>query len=216
MIKAVLLDFDGTLVTRDILDILTGLQGKAAEAQSEQINRDFHAGKIAGLSPLIARINLLRGLTLKQIDAKLGEGSYLMPGAGALTDYLHDNGIISILTSGNIQPALEYYQRHLKLDYVFGSRVRVQGGVIEGISVADYPGTQFKLTESRKLLEGLGISAAETCAIGDSPGDRPLFEFAGTSIAINPKGGIEKDTGYVIHDDLSQAITIIDRLRANS
>jgi phosphoserine phosphatase len=139
-----------------------------------------------------------------------------MPGARRLIDYLHNNGIVTILASGNILPVLEYYQREvgLRLDYIVGSRPRIQDGVLEGISAEDYSDPDFKLFESRKILEALDISAAQTLAIGDSPGDQSRFEFAARSIAINPKQGIERYADYVIKNDLIQAIPIIEQLNS--
>jgi phosphoserine phosphatase len=209
--KAVLLDFDETVITGDLSVLLCELNGKGAEARSSLAA--FQRGQGKGLPGLVERINLMKGLTLKQVEDLISRDNMLMPGARELTDYLHDNGIISILASGSILPALEYYQREfLKLDYVIGSRVRVSDGVIEGITVEDYSDKDFKLFESKKILEALGIDAADTLAIGDSLGDRTRFEFAGHAIAINPKGGVEAFANAVIHDDLAQAIPIIQKL----
>lgn len=58
--QALLLDFDGTLVTRDMLSEATDLVGKKAE--SELLDRQFQSGQLPGLSALIARINLLKGV----------------------------------------------------------------------------------------------------------------------------------------------------------
>ena len=58
MIKAVLLDFDGTLVTKDILDVACKIVGK--DTESKKLNEEFNSGKTSGLDALIKRINLLR------------------------------------------------------------------------------------------------------------------------------------------------------------
>lgn len=210
MIKALLLDLDGTLVDADMTVVIAGIAGKAKDV--DQNNQDFHTGVSIGLTGLISSINLLKGISLDQIDEKLSEGDYLMPGARELASFLHENGIISILASGSILPVVEYYQRVLKLDYAIGSRPRIRDGVIEGISEEDYPDPDFKLFESKKILEALGIRPEQTVAIGDSPGDKSRFIFAGTSIAINPKGGVEEFADHVIKDDLARAIPIIKGL----
>lgn len=58
MIKAVLLDFDGTLVYKDILDVACRIVGK--EEESKKINQDYLNGKITGQTSLIKRINFLK------------------------------------------------------------------------------------------------------------------------------------------------------------
>ena len=52
-------------------------------------------------------------------------------------------------------------------------------------------------------------------AIGDSPADKAIFKFAGRSIAINPKGGTEEFADYIIRDDLSKAINILNTLHTD-
>lgn len=210
MIKAVLLDFDGTLVRRDILDVVCGIVGK--ESESERINREFHAGARQGLDALVERINFLKGVSQDQIDATLRDEAYLMPGAQELMDYLNSRGIVTILNSGNIMPVLSTYQRMLGITYIVGSEPIMSGGVIQGISESQFSGHNFKLVGTERILSDIGILSSETVAIGDSPADLPVFEFSGTSIAINPKGAIEEYADYVINGDLRDAIEIIERL----
>lgn len=210
MIKAALLDLDGTLLNADMSVVIAEIAGKQNEVHQNNLN--FHNGVTKGLTGLIDSINLFKGITLDEINDKLSKQDYLMPGAHELLKFFRDNGIISILASGSILPAVEYYQKVLDIDYVIGSRPRIRDGVIEGISEEDYPDPDFKLFETKKILEALNIDAAETVAIGDSPGDRSRFQFAATSIAINPKGGIEELAKHVITDDLSKAIPIIKGL----
>jgi phosphoserine phosphatase len=210
MIKAVLLDLDGTLVRADMSEVVAEIAGKKDEVHHNNLN--FHKGTTKGLAGLIVSINLIKGITLRQIDKKLAEQDYLMPGARELLDFFRGNGIVSILASGSILPVVEHYQAVLGLDYAIGSRPHIRDGIIEGISEEDYPDSDFKLFETKKILEALHINPSETVAIGDSPGDRSRFEFAGTSIAINPKGGIEALADHVIIDDLSKAIPIIKEL----
>lgn len=210
MIKAVLLDFDGTIVTKDILDVVCGIVGKQEE--SDKINKDFHAGKLTGLTPLITRINFLRGVSVPQIQKKLDEEAYLMKGAKEFLDYLNKHAIISILSSGNIIPILKYYQNLLGINHIVGTRPKMNGDTILSISEEDFPRRDFKVTGVKEILQKLSIKPEETLAIGDSPADKSMFEFAGASIAINPKNNIEKFTDYVIENDLSKTIPIIVKL----
>lgn len=106
-IRAVLIDFDGTTVTHDMLDVLCDLNGKQAE--SSRLNQLFHRGEINGITGLIQRINLLQGISVKQIHEKIAQNMYLMPGAEAFFTYLKAGAITSILHSGNIIPVLDIY-----------------------------------------------------------------------------------------------------------
>lgn len=210
VIKAVLLDFDGTLVKEDLLSVLAEIVGK--REYSEHLNEDFQKGIKPGLVGLIERINLLQGISLTQVEEKLHEENYLMQGARELLDYLRQNNIITILASGSILPVLAYYQKLLGINYIVGSSPKIKENTIVGISEEDFPHYDYKLFESKKILQCLRIHPLETVAIGDSPGDKSRFLFAGKSIAINPKEGIELFADYVIENDLTRAVAIIEEL----
>lgn len=141
MIKAVLIDFDGTLVTRDILDILCGIVGK--EKESEQINREFLNGLRTGHTSLVERINLLKGVTLSEIASVLEKEMYLTKGAKELLDFLNRKHIVSILNSGNLVQVLQYYQKILGISYVVGTNPKMAGEMIVGISEADFSSKDF-------------------------------------------------------------------------
>jgi phosphoserine phosphatase len=50
----------------------------------------------------------------------------------------------------------------------------------------------------KEIIEKLGAPKKNIHAIGDSAVDIPVFELAGTKIAINPKGGIENNADIVL------------------
>ncbi len=208
-VKIVLIDFDGTLVKRDVLDILCGVVGKKKE--SELLNREFHDGLRDGRSSLIKRINFLKGVTLGEIKTVLDREMYLTNGAKQLLRFLNMQGIVSILHSGNIIQVLQYYQKALPIRYVVGTQPQMDGDRIVGIGELDIP-RNFKLQEIQKILEILSIKPQESLAIGDSPADKKVFEYAGASIAINAKSEIEAYATYAIKDDLRNAIPIIKNL----
>lgn len=208
MIKAVLSDFDGTLVSKDMLDVVCQITGK--EQESERLNKEFHEGKLTGQDSIIARINLIEGVTLSQIREKLKENTFLIDGATEWIKFLKDNHIIFILYSGNITPILEYYQKLLGITYIVGRETKINNGTIIPVGLDDFPIIKFKLSGIKSILDSLSIKPEETLAIGDSIADIPIFEFAGRSIAINPKGEeIKKIATYIIEEDLTEAINII-------
>lgn len=212
-IRAAIIDFDGTITTQDMSDVLADLVGKRAEG--ERLNKLFHEGKLDGLSGLVQRINFLKGVSVADLRAIVAQNDYLMPGAIELFEYLKSHGIVSIIASGNTIPLLEIYQRRLGADFLVGSRPKMTGDIIDHISVEDYSGHDFKARDSREVLARLGIPHDVVIAIGDSPADRGLFELAAKSIAINPKAGVELYADYIIRDDLAAVIPILQNLTAS-
>lgn len=210
MIRAVILDFDGTLVQHDMLDEACSIVGKQAE--SERLNKDFIDGKTVGVHALVERINLLRGTPIQLIREKVLENPHIAKGARDLIDYLHDHHIVIIIASGNITPILEAYQQLLGASYIVGTTPQIMNGKIMSITEAERTAQGHKLEGVKDVLSRLGISPQEALAIGDSPADKKVFEFVGTSIAINPKGSIERYATHAIEQDLSRAVPIIKSL----
>ncbi len=83
--KIFLSDFDGTLVNKDILDIICGINGK--ELESKILNEEFIAGKREGLPTLKQRIDFLKGVTKQQIADKLNQNDFLIDEALNLFDF---------------------------------------------------------------------------------------------------------------------------------
>tara|TARA_Y100000310_G_C20700703_1_gene829604 strand:- start:7842 stop:8480 length:639 start_codon:yes stop_codon:yes gene_type:complete len=209
IIQAALLDFDGTLVTEDLLDILCGLVGK--EELSAKINEEFHNGEIGGVESLIQRLDLLQALSLEDVNNKLRENSYLREGTTELLEYFKERGIKTILNSGQIIPVLQFYQSLLSVDYIVGTHPEIRDGSIYGISPEHPIERGFKLKGCRAILDELGIPKEHVIALGDSPSDRKAFDYSALSIAVAPKGGIEEYADHVIQQDLREAIPIIKR-----
>lgn len=208
-ICAALVDFDGTTVKKDILDVLCTLLGPHRGRQSRAINKRFHDGELDKIDALTQRINLLDGLQARQIWRELRKNFFLREGARELTAFFRDNGIVSILNSGQIMQTLLIYQHELGINHVVGTHPLVEHGVIRGIP-ADRPIIPtFKLDGCKVILDKLGIDPEEVVAIGDSLADEDLFRFAGLSIAVSPKDGIKDIADHVIRENLRDAISII-------
>lgn len=211
-IRAAVLDLDGTLVTTDTLDELCALAGYGR--QSEELNRRFLDGTATGIASLMTRINFLAGLPLSTVEDWLAANPRLMPGARQLFEYFRAHRIVSVIASGSILPVLQSYRRLLGADYVLGPAPPVRNGVITSFLPEHYPPQGFKLCWSSELLGRLGISWDETVVIGDSPAERAMFELAGLSIVINPKGGVEAQADLVLHGDLAPALEAISAQQA--
>ena len=209
-IKAIVVDFDGTITTSDVLSILCDLVGKREE--SENLNKLFNEGKLGGLEALVQRINFLKGLSVEQIRSVVSENDYLQRGALEFFGFLRENNIVSIIASGSIMPLLEVYKEKLGADYLIGSKPIVENDRIVSISEKDYSGEDFKVRDLKAILDKLNISLDSVVAIGDSPADKGIFELSAKSIAINPKGNIGEYADYVIENDLSKVIPILKDL----
>lgn len=201
-------DFDGTLVYRDILDVVCGIVGK--EKESKKLNEEFISGKREGLPTLKKRIDFLKGVSFKDIKSLLDKNSYLIDGAIELFSYLRANNFITVLHSGNILPVLKYYQNLLGIDHIVGTLPRMDGDIIIGIELSDFKGKNFKVDGCKKIIERYNVEKDSVIAIGDSPSDLGVFSLAKTKIVINPKGGIEKYADFIVEKDLNEVIKFLE------
>lgn len=205
--KIFLFDFNGTIVTENILDVICEIVGKKEE--SRLINEKVRRGEVKRLESLCDRINFLKGVSYQKIKEKLSKETYLRKGTIELFDYLKRNNFITILSSGNITPVLKYYQELLNIDYVFGTKPKMNGETIEQIDISDFSSKDFKYDACLNVIDKLKVDKSEIYGIGDSIVDKKMLSLAGHKFAINPKGGLEKFVDIVIQDDISDVIKYI-------
>lgn len=205
--KIFLFDFDGTLVTEDMLDCVCDIVGKKQE--SIDINKKVINGEVTGLEPSCSRINFLKGVSYNQIKEKINSNNYLQNGAIQLFEELNKRGFITVLSSGNILPILKYYKELLNIDYIFGSQPKMENNIIQGITINDFEGDDFKYNSCLEIINKYNAKKENIFAVGDSYVDIGMLSLAGHSFAINPKGGIEKEVDYTINS-LSEIIKYLD------
>ena len=205
--KIFLFDFDGTLVTEDMLDCVCDIVGKKQE--SIDINKKVINGEVTGLEPLCSRINFLKGVSYNQIKEKINYNNYLQNGAIQLFEELNKRGFITVLSSGNILPILRYYEELLNINYIFGSKPKMENDIIEGITINDFEGSDFKYNACLEIINKYNAKKENIYGVGDSYVDIKMLKLAGHSFAINPKGGIEKEVDYTINS-LTDIIKYLD------
>ena len=198
MKKIFLFDFDGTLVTEDILDVMCDIVGKKEE--SIELKTKLIHVLIQWYGPLCTRINFLHGVTYQQMKDKLDENNYLRDGVVELFKTLNDKGYITVVSSGNIEPVLRYYQELLNITYVFGSKPDMDGDKILGILESSFRSHDFKYEACLDVIHQYDEEEKKVYGVGDSAVDISMLSLADVKFAIDPKGGLEKHVDYVIHD----------------
>lgn len=194
--KNILIDFDGTLTSFDVLDYLAECNGTGNE--SARLKVLSQSGKIKGLRALENRIDLLRGMSSESILAFLSKKEVLRPGYGHLTELVKKYNLNLIIISGNIEPVIKYYAEVLGANEIFCTEVGV-----------DHKGSILGMKHFNKSIENVSnfflknnLEPSETIAVGDDIFDIPFFEFSNLSVAFNAKRNVKNVANFDVEGDL--------------
>ena len=187
-VPLVAFDFDGTLSASE----MTVLLGKAvgAEDRMAAVTERAMAGELPYAESLRERVALLEGLSVQAADRAL-EGVELRPGAAAVLSALADAGVATAVLTGGFErgvgAALE--RAGVGVDRVVANRLVVADGTLTG-AVSGPLAEGTKDAALADLAEELGVSMADTVAVGDGANDRPMLAAAGFAVGYEPKPAV--------------------------
>ena len=214
MIKALVFDFDGTLVTHDLLDYVCEINNK--KDVSQQINLAFQKGEVLGNDALIKRINLLEGISLTQLNQYLQNTSFLRTGAIQVFNYAKACNLTTIINSGNIIPILNFYKNILGADYILGNYPFIHSGVISRFPKEQAIKPHRKYSQLAQFLTKLLIKWSEIISIGNGPDDVPIFKRSAIAISIGNNNEVARHSQYHIDTNMAEIIPIINKHLSNT
>jgi phosphoserine phosphatase len=198
-----LADMDSTMIGQECIDELAAEIGK--KPQIAAITERAMRGEIAFEPALRERVAVLAGLTETHIARVIAKRITLTPGARVLVQTLRRDGVHCILVSGGftlftsvIADRIGFHEHRANV-LLFGQDGRLTGAVAEPILGKD--------TKCEALIEaraGLGLSAAETLAVGDGANDLAMLGEAGLGLAFRAKPIVaEAASARIDHADLT-------------
>jgi len=187
MLKLAVFDLDGTLKRVPdpyiYLHLCLGTMGQAEEFFAQGM-----AGQIDYEEFLRLDACLWVGTPRATLEALLCQNPYL-PGAQETVAALKGRGVrVAIISTGLLLHA-EMVAEELGIGPVFGNEIFFDGDGAEPVvngRVRAHLTMGQKGEVMERLQSQLGISPAESLAVGDTRGDIPLFERSGVSVAVNP------------------------------
>lgn len=195
--KLCVFDFDSTLMDGETIDKLATLAGRQAEVSA--ITEQAMKGELDFFEALSRRVAFLNGLAYKEVTTAC-QSLPLMPGASETIAELKAKGHRVVIFSGGFREATGYHAPRLGADADFANFLHQKAGVLTGLVGGEMMTGDAKGVLLERLQTLLGISKADTVAVGDGANDLSMFTHAGTKIAFCAKPVLKEAADFVVED----------------
>ena len=182
--RLIVMDVDSTLIRDEVIDVLAGRAGCAAEVA--KITDATMRGDLDFEASLRERVALLAGLD-ERVLGEVRRELRLTPGARTLIRTLKRLGYRCGIVSGGFTQIIDPLAADLGIDYMAANVLDIDGGKLTGKlcgPVIDRPG---KAEALRRFAERAGVPLSQTVAVGDGANDLDMIAAAGLGIAFNAK-----------------------------
>jgi phosphoserine phosphatase len=191
------MDMDSTLISIECIDEIADMVG--IKPQISEITERAMRGELDFAQSLRERVALLKGLKESDLMRVLNERLKLNPGAVEWVAACKANNITTLLVSGGFTFFAERVKEMLNLDYAVSNTLEILDGKLTGRVLGDIVDAKTKANELIKLREKLGLSSAQTIAIGDGANDLKMMSAAGIGIAYHAKPIVQAQATYALN-----------------
>jgi phosphoserine phosphatase len=201
--KLIIMDMDSTLVQAETIDQIAAHAGLMSEVSA--ITEAAMRGELDFTQSLTRRVAMLKGIStaqLEQVHARLP----LTEGAEELVRSAKDNGCMTVLVSGGFTYFAGPIVERLGIDEMYANELGFDGDVLSGVVNGRVVDAAYKKDTLVRLIAELGLSPAQTIAVGDGANDLLMLAEAGTGIAFHGKPRVQEQADSVINHYGLQAI----------
>lgn len=191
------MDMDSTLISIECIDEIADMVG--IKPQISAITERAMLGELDFAQSLRERVALLKGLQESDLLRVLDERLTLNPGATEWIESCKKNHITTLLVSGGFTFFANRVKAMLGLDYAVSNTLEIIDGKLTGNILGDIVDAQTKAGELIKLREQLGLTPAQTIAIGDGANDLKMMTAAGIGIAYHAKPIVQAQATYALN-----------------
>ena len=200
--KLIAFDMDSTLINIECIDEVADAAGRKAEVAA--ITEAAMRGEIADYKDsLRQRVALLRGVPAIALAEVYEERLRLNPGAQQLVKACQRAGLKTLLVSGGFTYFTDRVRDQLGIDYTRSNVFQIENGLLTGRMVDQPWGDICDGEEKRRMLlqtcQDLGISPAQSIAMGDGANDLAMMGVAGLSVAYQAKPKVREQAMVAIH-----------------
>ncbi|MCO6527080.1 phosphoserine phosphatase SerB [Snodgrassella sp.] len=178
-------DMDSTLITIECVDEIAA--GVGLQSQVAAITERSMRGEIDFEQSLRARVALLKGLPVTELQRVYENVLKLSPGAQWLLQQCHEYDVKFMLVSGGFTYFTERLQRQYELDYTFANQLVVKNDALTGELAGRIIDAQAKADLLAEYRDKLGLDKLQVVAMGDGANDIPMLQAAGFGVAYHAK-----------------------------
>ena len=200
--KLIAFDMDSTLINIECIDEVADAAGRKAEVAA--ITEAAMRGEIADYKDsLRQRVALLRGVPASALADVYEERLRLNPGAQNLVQACQNAGLKTLLVSGGFTYFTDRIRDQLDIDFTRSNVFEIENNLLTGRMVDQPWGDICDGDEKRRMLlqtcQDLGISPAQSIAMGDGANDLAMMGVAGLSVAYQAKPKVRDQAMVAIH-----------------
>lgn len=200
--RLLLADMDSTMIDQECIDELAdevGLKQHVAAITARSMN-----GEIAFEPALRERVALLKGLDVGVIDRIIANRLTLASGGRELVATMRRHGAWTALVSGGFTAFTQRIGEKLGFDENRANRLIEAQGRLTGEVAEPILGREAKAAALVEIASRLGLSPADTIAVGDGANDLDMLALAGAGVALHAKPAVaQKARIRIDHGDLT-------------
>ncbi len=187
--KLLLSDMDATAIIGETLDELSSFTQHKAEI--DNLTRQSVNGLMSFTDTLVARMELMRGLTVDAL-ARTWSKVEPTPGMKVAVATMRAHGAYTALVSGGFTYFTARVRVLIGFDCDIANDLELVDGRITGRIPPPIMDPAGKVAALRRLAAERGIAQPETLAIGDGSNDIPMLQEAGLGIAFCGKPKVKQ------------------------
>lgn len=201
--RLIAFDMDSTLINIECVDEIADAAGRKAEVAA--ITEAAMQGVITDYKEsLRQRVALLKGVPMGHLEQVYAERLRFNPGAQQLVTAAKAAGLATLLVSGGFTFFADRVRARLGIDFARSNQLEVKDDVLTGRMIDQTWGDICDGAEKRRTLLELaslmGISLAQTIAVGDGANDLPMMEATGLSVAYHAKPAVRAHAQVAINE----------------
>ncbi|MBS0319435.1 MAG: phosphoserine phosphatase SerB [Proteobacteria bacterium] len=192
-VGVVAMDMDSTLIAIECIDEIADMKGIKPEVAA--ITERSMRGEIDFAQSLRARVALLAGLPVGDLERVYDERLRLSPGAERMLAGFRAAGATTVLVSGGFTFFTDRLKARLGLDVAVANTLEVVDGQLTGSLTGPLIDAAAKARTVREIVEQRG---GVLVTLGDGANDLPMFRAADVSVAYHAKPVVRAEATHAI------------------